>query len=128
MAFGSLITSLQSGRIDMTMAGMNDTKNVTADRLRRLLLLGITIMVQKGNPQGVTGETRCAARTSPWSRAPATRPSRPPRATGCVKEGKPAVNVTATDSDTQNQNQLRTGRVAAILNDLPSAAYLADCR
>ena len=30
-----------------------------------------------------------------------------------------------TDSDTQNQNQLRTGRVAAILNDLPSAVYIS---
>lgn len=33
--------------------------------------------------------------------------------------------MTATDSDSQNQTQLRTGRVAAILNDLPSAVYIS---
>ncbi|MBY8854135.1 transporter substrate-binding domain-containing protein, partial [Saccharothrix sp. MB29] len=56
MAFGSLITSHQAGRIDVTMAAMNDT----AERQQAIDFVdyftsGITIMVQKGNPQGVKG-------------------------------------------------------------------------
>ncbi|OPX11527.1 ABC transporter substrate-binding protein [Mycobacterium sp. AT1] len=126
MAFGSLITSLQSGRIDMTMAGMNDTK----ERQQQIDFVdyfssGITIMVQKGNPEGITGADSLCGKNVAVVQGTSHQTFAAAQSDKCVKEGKPAVNVTATDSDTQNQNQLRTGRVAAILNDLPSAAYIS---
>jgi len=126
MAFGSLITSLQSGRIDMTMAGMNDTK----ERQQQIDFVdyfssGITIMVQKGNPQGITGPDTLCGKNVAVVQGTSHQTFAAAQSDTCVKEGKPPVNVTATDSDTQNQNQLRTGRVAAILNDLPSAAYIS---
>lgn len=122
MAFGSLITSLQAGRIDVTMAAMNDTP----ERQRAIDFVdyftsGITIMVRKGNPAGVKGPDDLCGKTvavnlgsSQESYAKEFR---------CLS-GDP-IGVTATDSDTQNQNQLRTGRVDAILNDLPTAVYVA---
>jgi len=126
MAFGSLITSLQSGRIDMTMAGMNDTK----ERQGQIDFVdyfssGITIMVQKGNPEGITGADSLCGKNVAVVQGTSHQAFAAAQSDKCVKDGKPAVNVTATDSDTQNQNQLRTGRVAAILNDLPSAAYIS---
>lgn len=126
MAFGSLITSLQSGRIDMTMAGMNDTK----ERQQRIDFVdyfssGITIMVQKGNPDGITGPDSLCGKNVAVVQGTSHQTFAARQSDECVRQGKPAVTVTATDSDTQNQNQLRTGRVAAILNDLPSAVYIS---
>ncbi|MGM1061892.1 ABC transporter substrate-binding protein [Saccharothrix sp. Mg75] len=122
MAFSSLITSLQAGRIDVTMAAMNDT----AERQQAIDFVdyftsGITIMVQKGNPQGVKGpDDLCgkAVAVNLGSSQETYAKEYP-----CLS-GDP-IQVTSTDSDTQNQNQLRTGRVAAILNDLPTAVYVA---
>jgi polar amino acid transport system substrate-binding protein len=48
------------------------------------------------------------------------------QSTVCTQAGRGEITVTATDSDTQNQNQLRTARVAAILNDLPTAVYVSQ--
>ncbi|WP_231645298.1 ABC transporter substrate-binding protein [Mycolicibacterium mengxianglii] len=126
MAFGSLITSLQSGRIDMTMAAMNDTK----ERQQQIDFVdyfssGITIMVQKGNPEGITGPDTLCGKTVAVVQGTSHQKFADTQSAECVQAGKPAITVTATDSDTQNQNQLRTGRVAAILNDLPSAVYIS---
>jgi polar amino acid transport system substrate-binding protein len=126
MAFGSLITSLQSGRIDMTMAAMNDTK----ERQQQIDFVdyfssGITIMVQKGNPQAITGPESLCGKNIAVVQGTSHQQFAVAQSDECVRSGKPAITVTATDSDTQNQNQLRTGRVAAILNDLPSAVYIS---
>jgi polar amino acid transport system substrate-binding protein len=126
MAFGSLITSLQSNRIDMTMAAMNDTK----ERQQQIDFVdyfssGITIMVQKGNPEGITGPDTLCGKSVAVVQGTSHQQFATAQSDKCVQAGQPAVDVTATDSDTQNQNQLRTGRVAAILNDLPSAVYIS---
>ena len=126
MAFGSLITSLQSGRVDMTMAAMNDTK----ERQQQIDFVdyfssGITIMIQKGNPENITGPDSLCGKNVAVVQGTSHQKFAAAQSQRCEQEGKPAVNVTATDSDTQNQNQLRTGRVAAILNDLPSAVYIS---
>ncbi|WP_067499070.1 ABC transporter substrate-binding protein [Actinoplanes sp. TFC3] len=124
--FGALITSLQSSRVDVTIAAMNDT----AERQKAVdfvdyLTSGITIMVKKGNPAGITGpDTLCGKKiavvtgTSQQEFAEKT-------STGCQAGGKPALAITVTDSDSQNQTQLRTGRIEAIVNDLPSAVYIS---
>lgn len=126
MAFDSLITSLASGRIDVTIAGMNDNKT----RQQKIdfvdyLDSGITIMVQKGNPAGINSSTDLCGK----SIAVVTGTSQEDFASGasatCAKASKPVLTVTATDSDSQNQTQLRSGRVAAIINDLPSAVYIS---
>jgi polar amino acid transport system substrate-binding protein len=126
MAFGSLITSLQSGRLDLTMAGMNDTK----DRQQQIDFVdyftsGITIMVRKGNPESITGPDSLCGKTVAVVQGTSHQTFAAEQSTRCTQAGKPAVTTTATDSDSQNQNQLRTGRVAAILNDLPTAAYVS---
>ncbi|HWD06894.1 MAG TPA: ABC transporter substrate-binding protein [Amycolatopsis sp.] len=126
MAFGSLITSLQSGRVDLTMAAMNDTK----ERQQQIDFVdyfssGITIMVRKGNPDGITGPDTLCGKNVAVVEGTSHQKFAAEQSAKCTQAGKPAITVTATDSDTQNQNQLRTGRVAAILNDLPSAVYIS---
>ncbi|MBE1463115.1 polar amino acid transport system substrate-binding protein [Kibdelosporangium phytohabitans] len=127
MAFGSLITGLQSGRIDMTMAAMNDTK----ERQKSIDFVdyftsGITIMVQKGNPAGIKSPDDLCGKTVAVNSGSSQETYAKERGTICTQAGKGAVTVAATDSDTQNQSQLRTGRVQAILNDLPTAVYVAQ--
>ncbi|MFC6093490.1 ABC transporter substrate-binding protein [Saccharothrix lopnurensis] len=122
MAFGSLITGLQAGRIDVTMAAMNDT----AERQEAIDFVdyftsGITIMVQKGNPEGVKGPDDLCGKSVAVNLGSSQETFA--KEHRCLSGD--AIQVTATDSDTQNQNQLRTGRVAAILNDLPTAVYVA---
>ncbi len=126
MAFGSLITSLQSGRVDLTMAGMNDTKA----RQQQIDFVdyftsGITIMIRKGNPDGITGPDSLCGKNVAVVQGTSHQKFAAEQSTKCSQQGKPQVSVTATDSDNQNQNQLRTGRVQAILNDLPSAVYIS---
>lgn len=126
MKFDSLITSLQTGRIDATIAGMNDTK----ERQQKIDFVdyftsGITMMVYKGNPEKIaTPDDLCgkavAVVTGTSHQAYAEEQSK-----RCTTAGKPALTVNATDSDMQNQTQLRSRRVAVVLNDLPSAAYIS---
>jgi polar amino acid transport system substrate-binding protein len=126
MPFGSLITSLQSGRVDLTMAAMNDT----AERQQQIDFVdyfqsGITIMVRKGNPDGITGPDGLCGKAVAVVQGTSHQEFAAEQSAACTASGQPEVAVTATESDTQNQNQLRTGRVAAILNDLPSAVYIS---
>ena len=124
--FASLITSLQSGRVDVTIAAMNDTaERQGAIDFVDYLTSGITLMVQKGNPAKITGpETLCGKSiavvtgTSQQEFAEAT-------STQCESDGEEPLEITVTDSDAQNQTQLRTGRIDAIVNDLPSAVYIS---
>jgi polar amino acid transport system substrate-binding protein len=126
MAFDSLITSLASGRIDATIAGMNDNKT----RQQKIDFVdyfnsGITIMVQKGNPAGINSSSDLCGKSIAVVTGTSQEDFASEQTAACAKAGKPAVQVSATDSDSQNQTQLRTGRVAAIINDLPSAVYIS---
>lgn len=126
MAFSSLITSLETKRVDVTMAAMNDT----AERQQKIDFVdyftsGITIMVQKGNPQGVKGPDDLCGKGVAVNLGSSQEQFAEQQSQKCVADGKPEVQLSVTDSDTGNQNQLRTGRVAAILNDLPTAVYVA---
>jgi len=108
------------------MAGMNDTKARQAQiDFVDYFTSGITIMIRKGNPDGITGPDTLCGKNVAVVQGTSHQKFAAEQSTKCTQAGKPAVNVTATDSDNQNQNQLRTGRVQAILNDLPSAVYIS---
>ncbi|QIS11856.1 ABC transporter substrate-binding protein [Nocardia arthritidis] len=126
MAFGSLITSLESGRIDLTMAAMNDTK-ARQEQIDFVdyFTSGITIMIRKGNPDAIGGPDALCGKKVAVVQGTSHQKFAEEQSAKCAQAGRPALEVTATDSDNQNQNQLRTGRVQAILNDLPSAVYIA---
>jgi polar amino acid transport system substrate-binding protein len=126
MAFDSLITSLQTGRVDATIAGMNDT----AERQGSIDFVdyfnsGITIMVQKGNPAGIEATEDLCGTAIAVVQGTTQEDFAADQSGKCEADGKEALEVTATPSDSQNQTQLRTGRVDAILNDLPTAVYIS---
>lgn len=126
MAFDSLITSLQSGRVDATIAGMNDNKA----RQQKISFVdyfnsGITLMIQKGNPAGIKNSDDLCGKKIAVVQGTTQEDFAKQQSSKCTSAGKKALSVTATPSDSQNQTQLRTGRVDAILNDLPSAVYIS---
>jgi polar amino acid transport system substrate-binding protein len=126
MAFDSLITSLQTGRVNATIAGMNDTK----ERQAKIDFVdyfnsGITIMVRKGNPAKITDSDALCGKKIAVVQGTTQEDFASEQSGKCTSAGKKALDVTATPSDSQNQTQLRTGRVDAILNDLPTAVYIS---
>ena len=126
MAFDSLITSLQTGRVNATIAGMNDT----AERQGKVDFVdyfnsGITIMVQKGNPAKITDSDALCGKKIAVVQGTTQEDFASEQSQKCTAAGKKELQVTATPSDSQNQTQLRTGRVDAILNDLPTAVYIS---
>lgn len=125
--FGSLITSLQSGRVDVTIAAMNDT----AERQQAIdfidyLTSGITIMVQKGNPADITGPDALCGTSIAVVTGTSQQEFAEETSAQCEADGEEPLEITVTDSDSQNQTQLRTGRIDAIVNDLPSAVYISE--
>lgn len=126
MAFSSLITSLETGRVDVTMASMNDT----AERQKKIDFVdyftsGITIMVQKGNPQQVKTPDDLCGKGVAVNLGTTQEQFAKEQSAKCTAAGKPEVQLSVTENDPANQNQLRTGRVAAIVNDLPTAVYVS---
>lgn len=127
MAFDSLITGLQTGRVDATIAGMNDT----AERQGSIDFVdyfesGITIMVQKGNPAGIEASADLCGKAIAVVQGTTQEDFATEQSAECEANGEEPLEVTATPSDSQNQTQLRTGRVDAILNDLPTAVYISQ--
>lgn len=124
--FSSLITSLQSGRIDATIAAMNDTaERQGAIDFVDYFTSGIAIMVQKGNPAEVTGPATLCGKSIAVVTGTSQQAFAEDTSAACVAGGERAVEITVTDSDSQNQTQLRTGRIDAIVNDLPGAVYIS---
>lgn len=125
--FGSLITSLQSGRVDVTIAAMNDTgERQEAIDFVDYLTSGITIMVQKGNPADITGPDALCGKSVAVVTGTSQQEFAEETSAQCEQDGQDPLEVTVTDSDSQNQTQLRTGRIDAIVNDLPSAVYISE--
>ena len=125
--FQALITSLQSGRVEATIAAMNDT----AERQKTIdfvdyLTSGITIMVQKGNPAGINGPQDLCGKKIAVVTGTSQQDFAQRTSDDCVADGGKPLEITVTDSDSQNQTQLRTGRIDAIVNDLPTAVYVSQ--
>lgn len=126
MAFDSLITSLQTNRVNATIAGMNDNKT----RQQKINFVdyfnsGITIMIQKGDPAAIKSSDDLCGKKIAVVQGTTQEDFAKQQSAKCTTAGKTALSITATPSDAQNQTQLRTGRVNAILNDLPSAVYIS---
>jgi polar amino acid transport system substrate-binding protein len=124
--FASLITSLQSGRVDVTIAAMNDTaERQGAIDFVDYLTSGITLMVQKGNPAKIDGPDSLCGKSIAVVTGTSQQTFAEDTSAACVADGEEPLEIAVTDSDAQNQTQLRTGRIDAIVNDLPSAVYIS---
>jgi polar amino acid transport system substrate-binding protein len=125
MEFGALITALRSGRVDLTMAAMNDTKprEQTIDFID-YYNAGITMLVQKGNPDKIAGPDDLCGKSVSAQQGTTQQAFAEAQGQKCVAAGKPIVTIVSSTANTDVA--LHTGRFAAILDDTPTALYDAQ--
>ncbi|KGM33320.1 ABC transporter substrate-binding protein [Inquilinus limosus] len=115
IAFAQMLPSLQTGRIDIVMAGMSDTpaRRDIADFVDYMKsgaqFYTITALAdQIKSTDDLCGKTVGASRSTNW-----------PQQIGewsdanCVAKGKPAINVVGTEGSADARTQLKTQRLQA---------------
>jgi polar amino acid transport system substrate-binding protein len=123
-----LLPALVAGRFDIVMSGMSDTPERRASGVTFIdyLMTGTSILVPKGNPKAVQsladlcGQTVAVQKDSEQD----TR-AVPDQSAACRAAGRPEVNAVALASDAGALEQLRSGRVVAMLTDAAVAGYNA---
>lgn len=115
IAFAQMLPSLQTGRVDLAMAGMSDKKarQETADFVDYMssgaqfytskALAGEIKSVDDlcGKSVGASRSTDWPAQITAWSEA------------NCVAKGKPAITVMGTEGSADARTQIKSGRLQA---------------
>lgn len=124
--FDTLISSLQSERIDLVVASMQDNS-------RRQQLIDFVdyfnddlgVIVKKGNPKNITGPSDLCGKNT--SAAPGSSQEKWAKemSTQLCTNGT-VINMTPNSNDQQRLNDLRTGRLDAVINDKANLIYVAS--
>jgi polar amino acid transport system substrate-binding protein len=121
--FNGLIPALLSGRADMIMSGMSDTRQREQQvSFVDYLEVGSSILAQGGNPLHITGPESLCGR----SVAVTAGPEMESQSAKCRSEGRPPVAVTQFPTNTEAVLQVRNQRAAATITDYPVAVYEAQ--
>ena len=112
-AFAQMLPSLQTGRVDMVMAGMSDlpARRETVDFVDYMVSGAqfYTVTAFAGTiktPEDLCGKTVGASRATNWPRQIGEW-----SATNCVAKGKPAITVVGTEGSVDARTQLKTQRL-----------------
>ena len=123
-AWDSIIPSLQSGNHDIIMSGMNDTleRQQTLDFVD-YFLGGFSILVAKGNPDGITSLKDLCGKTV----AEETEVAQIALIKAVSKECPAGQEITILElpSDSDAQNAVRAGKASADVLDAVVAGYSA---
>jgi polar amino acid transport system substrate-binding protein len=125
IAFAQMLPSLQTGRVDMVMAGMSDlpARRETADfvdymksgpQFYTIAALAKDIKVPEdlcGKAVGASRSTNWPAQMKEWSDA------------NCVAKGKPAMNVVGTEGSVDARTQLKTQRLQGAVQGNETLPY-----
>ncbi|MCO1338941.1 hypothetical protein BJH93_08550 [Kocuria polaris] len=123
-AFDTIIPSLQSGRHDIIMSGMNDT----AERQQTLdfvnyLYAGFSILVPHGNPEGITNVLDLCGKKVAVQKSTVQAQILRGYEQRCLDAGSTAIDIAELPSETDVQTAVRSGKAAADVVDSPVAAY-----
>lgn len=115
IAFAQMLPSLQTGRIDIVMAGMSDTpaRRETADFVDYMKSGAqfYTITALAGeikSTDDLCGKTVGASRSTNWPQQIGEWSDK-----NCVAKSKPAINVVGTEGSADARTQLKTQRLQA---------------
>jgi len=122
--FTTVLPSVARGEFDLGMSAITDTP----DRARKVDFVnyfsaGTSILVQRGNPAGITDIQDLCGRTVAVETG-TTQVDLLARSQGNCPGRRITVTTYPTNSDALVQ--LRTGRAHAVLNDLPPAIHLVN--
>jgi polar amino acid transport system substrate-binding protein len=119
--FDGLITSLTSKRIDVIMSAMSDNKKRQASiDFVDYFTAGTSIIVKKGNPEGITSLDDFCGKTIALQRGTTQDDVAEAQAKKC---GANKLNILKFDTDPEALLQVKQGRAVADMNDFPVAAY-----
>jgi len=136
--FDGLITQLQSKRIDVIMSSMSDNKDrqtgIDPDTKKKIgpglnfvdyFNAGLSILVKKGNPQGIKSLDDLCGKTIALQQGTTQEQNAKDQQKKCKSAGKPELKVLSFKQDPEALLQVKQGRAVADLNDFPVAAYNA---
>ena len=123
-----LLPALVAGRFDVVMSGMTDTPERRAIGVAFVdyLMTGTSILVPEGNPKAVQSlNDLCGQTVAVQKDTEQDIRAVPDQSAACRAAGRPEVNVVALGSEAGALEQLRRGRVVAVLTDAAVAGYNA---
>lgn len=135
--FDGLISSLNTGRQDIVMSAMSDTKarqeglddkgKKTGDGVDFVdyFTSGVSLLVKKGNPDKIQSLDDLCGKKVAVQRGTIYHDTFKAQATKCKKDGKGALTIEAFDTDAEAQTRVKSGGAVADLNDYPVAAHIA---
>ncbi|MET7294469.1 ABC transporter substrate-binding protein [Streptomyces griseoloalbus] len=136
--FDQLIVGLQSKRFNVIMSAMNDTKDrqngIDSDTGKKAgngidfvdyFTAGTSILVQKGNPKGITSLDDLCGQVVALQRGTTSEGIANAQNEKCTEDGKQAIKLQTYDTDPEALLRLKQGASVADLNDFPVAAYNA---
>jgi len=126
--FAGIIGALQSGRFDIVMSAMSDTKERQGKGIDFIdyFSAGSSILVPKGNAKKInTVDDLCGQTVAVQKGTIQDTDILTAQEAKCSKAGK-KLNVLRLEKDTDALQQVKTGRAVADLEDFPVAAYNAQ--
>ncbi|MFE7139787.1 ABC transporter substrate-binding protein [Streptomyces sp. NPDC057644] len=135
--FDGLISSLNTGRQDIVMSAMSDTKarqeglddtgkkTGTGVDFVDYFTSGVSLLVKKGNPQNITSLDDLCGEKVAVQRGTIYHDTFKAQAATCKKDGKGTLTIEAFDTDAEAQTRVKSGGAVADLNDYPVAAHIA---
>ncbi|MGW3627779.1 ABC transporter substrate-binding protein [Streptomyces sp. NPDC000880] len=135
--FDGLISSLNSGRQDIVMSAMSDTKarqQGLDDKGKKVgegvdfvdyFTSGVSLLVKKGNPDKIQSLDDLCGKKVAVQRGTIYEDTFKTQAAKCTKDGKGALSIEAFDTDAEAQTRVKSGGAVADLNDYPVAAHIA---
>lgn len=124
--FTTIIPSLQSGKHDIIMFGMNDTamREKTLDFVD-YFDAGLAILVAKGNPQGIKGLTDLCGKTVAVAKGTTQATFIESQASTCKAAGFPPIKALELPAEGDALLAVRSDQAVADVFDAAPAAYSA---
>jgi polar amino acid transport system substrate-binding protein len=122
--FANIIPGLQSGQYDVA----NTFLTYTDERAQTLGFVieyvgGSSMLVRKGNPDGITSEDDLCGKTVAATKGSIQIDLGETWSKECTDSGKPAIKVSAMDTDALAQVQVKSGRAVASIADSAIAGW-----
>lgn len=136
--FDTLLTSLGTGRTNIVMSSMTDTKarQEGLDDKGQKTGKGVDfvdyftastgILVKKGNPENIKSLDDLCGKKLAVQRGTTYEQAAKDQAAKCEKDGKPKLTFESFPTDAEAQTRVKAGGAVADLNDSPVAAYIAQ--
>lgn len=128
IAFAQMLPSLQTGRVDMVMAGMSDlpTRREAADFVNYMKsgaqFYTITALAQQiRTPADLCGRSVGASRATNWPRQIEEWSQ-----ANCVARGRPAITVVGTEGSVDARTQLKTQRLQGAVQGNETLPYFQE--